>query len=208
MCGPCKACAPHLGPRQDGVDAVLVQRLGLVLHRLVVLLEQGLGAKPAGDTITTLDWDLQQQAGPRGGLLSTASAPSTAWSARTGSRSSRAPGTHRRMAAISSLPNICLAAPAPAPEPSTVRPEVSMRWMTRWSSTAVRHEQVQNGVSSTLASCRETRVPGRHVIALTVMSWDAQVQHGMQQCPRASHSNEMRSETWLPSYKITQSQPE
>lgn len=39
------------------------------------------------------------------------------------------------MAAISSLPNICLAEATAAVGPSTVRPLVSMRWMTRWSST-------------------------------------------------------------------------
>ena len=41
----------------------------------------------------------------------------------------------RRMAVSSSLPNICLADAAEARGSSTVRPLVSMRWMTRWSST-------------------------------------------------------------------------
>ena len=41
----------------------------------------------------------------------------------------------RAAPAARTLPNICLAAAAAALGPSTVRPEVSMRWMTRWSST-------------------------------------------------------------------------
>ena len=41
----------------------------------------------------------------------------------------------RRMADSSSLPNICLADAAEVRGSRTVRPLVSMRWMTRWSST-------------------------------------------------------------------------
>jgi len=41
------------------------------------------------------------------------------------------------------LPNICLAAAVAAPGPSTVRPLVSMRWMTRWSSTIWRARETR-----------------------------------------------------------------
>lgn len=71
------------------------------------------------------------------------------------------------MAVSSSLPNILAEAAAAERGSSTVRPEVSMRWMTRWSSTIFCFARSRMS-SSTLPLVRNLLTLATHVHTLWI----------------------------------------